>query len=605
MTKRTRFFIFAVSVAFILYFLTPSIRWYFMFSENDKYEAGLLGDTLKSEIGKRVSEATSALSKGEETDKFVGELEAIRKSFLKEVKKINKANVGEDPIDMRKDYSYADMYDILLKKRKKEKFVDSFFKNILEDYYSARFSKKRAVKNGIIKLGLDLQGGAYAVISVNFDHPSMKGKKFTAQEKSEMIDSAVIKIENRINRFGVSETSIQKMKEQDKILINLPGVKETSELRSIIETVGILEFKVVSKEGSEILSKIYQEAGAKGESIVDEESQLLEVYQKMLPANTEALYVSNKDEWGVEKENKQMLVVEKESLLGENVKIQSASVQTGNLGQYVINFVLDGEDAKRWAEVTGANVGRQIAIILDDIILETPVVQEKITGGRSQITLGNAPIEHLQNIALILKSGSMNVPLEISEENSVGASLGQDTISKALWACLWGVIAVFLFMFLYYNIGGIIADIAVVLNIFFLLGGLALFGGTLTLPGIAGIVLTVGMAVDANIIIFERIKEEFRSGKTLKTAISLGYDRAFWTIMDSNLTTFAAGIGLTLFGTGAIKGFAVTLCLGIVSSLYTALFVSKLEIDWLMSVKEFKSLRILSLLRGGNKKYEN
>ncbi|HQJ05886.1 MAG TPA: protein translocase subunit SecD, partial [Spirochaetota bacterium] len=501
--------------------------------------------------------------------------------------------------------SYADMYDILLKKRKKEKFVDSFFKNILEDYYSARFSKKRAVKNGIIKLGLDLQGGAYAVISVNFDHPSMKGKKFTAQEKSEMIDSAVIKIENRINRFGVSETSIQKMKEQDKILINLPGVKETSELRSIIETVGILEFKVVSKEGSEILSKIYQEAGAKGESIVDEESQLLEVYQKMLPANTEALYVSNKDEWGVEKENKQMLVVEKESLLGENVKIQSASVQTGNLGQYVINFVLDGEDAKRWAEVTGANVGRQIAIILDDIILETPVVQEKITGGRSQITLGNAPIEHLQNIALILKSGSMNVPLEISEENSVGASLGQDTISKALWACLWGVIAVFLFMFLYYNIGGIIADIAVVLNIFFLLGGLALFGGTLTLPGIAGIVLTVGMAVDANIIIFERIKEEFRSGKTLKTAISLGYDRAFWTIMDSNLTTFAAGIGLTLFGTGAIKGFAVTLCLGIVSSLYTALFVSKLEIDWLMSVKEFKSLRILSLLRGGNKKYEN
>ncbi len=605
MTKRARFFIFAVSVAFILYFLTPSIRWYFMFSESDKYEAGLLGDTLKNEIGKRVADAMSALSKGEETDKFTGELETIRKDFLKEVKKINKANVGDEPIDMRNDYSYTDMYDTLLKKRKKEKFVDSFFKNVLEDYYSARFSKKRDVKNGIIKLGLDLQGGAYAVISVNFDHPSMKGKKFNAQEKSDMIDSAVIKIENRINKFGVSETAIQKMKEQDKILINLPGVKETSELRSIIETVGVLEFKVVSKEGSEILSKIYQEAGVKGESIVDKNNQLLEVYQKQLPANTEALYVSNKDEWGVEKDNKQMLVVEKESLLGENVKIQSASVQTGNLGQYVINFVLDGDDAKKWADVTGANVGRQIAIILDDTILETPVVQERITGGRSQITLGNAPIEHLQNIALILKSGSMNVPLEISEENSVGASLGQDTISKALWACLWGILAVFIFMFLYYNVGGLIADIAVTLNIIFLIGGLALFSGTLTLPGIAGIVLTVGMAVDANIIIFERIKEEFRAGKTLKTAISLGYDKAFWTIMDSNLTTFAAGIGLTLFGTGAIKGFAVTLCLGIVSSLYTALFVSKLEIDWLMSVKDFKSLRILSLLRGGNKKYEN
>ncbi len=601
MSKRSRYLIFIFVSFFLILFLTPSIRWYFFFSEQDKIEASLRPEQIKEEVSKKVDATINDLKEGKNLENYKEELRIIKNEFLKEVKKINKVLTPDSKIKLKKDYTYKEMYDLLMEKRKKEKYVNSFFRSVLDDYYKKYYENKKKVKDGIIKLGLDLQGGAYAVVTVNFNHPSLKDRykdgNIPKKDKEEMIDSAMIKIENRINKWGVSETSIQKLRDQDKIIINLPGVKGTSELREIIETVGVLEFKLVSKEGTEALANVIAQAEGEGRRVFDSTGKLLPEFLAVLPPDTEALIKSNRDKWGVESENKRLIVVEKESLLGENVKIQSATVQQDGLGRNVINFVLEGDAAKKWATVTGNNVGREIAIILDNVVLENPVVQEKIPNGRSQITLGNAPIEHLQNLALILKSGSLNVPLEISEENSVGASLGQDTIEEGLWACLWGIVAVFLFMIIYYNVGGVIADVAVVLNLLFLLGGLAMFKGTLTLPGIAGIVLTVGMAVDANVIIFERIKEEFRAGKTFKTALTLGFDKAFWTIMDSNITTFAAGIGLSIFGTGPIKGFAVTLCLGIVSSLFTSLFVSRLLFDSLLSKIDLKTLRVLSLLK--------
>ena len=606
MKKRTRFVIFLLVIAFIAYFLYPTIKWYFMYNEDDRKEASYQGDALKAAIGDKVTKTYNELKSFDKDASYPAEMKVLTAKYKKEVKNINKANPVHK-VTVSKNVTFKEMYDTLLAsnandkaadKRRKEKFADSFFRSALQKMYTKSYDAKKQVKRSIIKLGLDLQGGAYAVVEVNFDDPSVKEKYpkgISAEEKTAMIDNAAMKINNRINKFGLSETSIQKIKDQGKIIINLPGVKDTSELREIIETVGVLEFKVVSKEGSDMLAKLQREAAAEGKVVVDKNGSLLKEYADQLPADTQALYKSNKDEYGVESENRQMLVVEKESLLGENVKISSAAVQQGNLGQNVIGFTLEGKDADRWAEVTGANVGRQIAIILDNVILETPTVQEKITGGRSQITLGNAPVEHLQNIALILKTGSLNVPLTIAEENTVGASLGADTINKGLWACLWGIIAVLCFMFIYYSVAGLIADCALILNLILLMGGLALFNGTLTLPGIAGIVLTIGMAVDANVIIFERIKEEYRSGKTFKTSVNLGFQRAFWAIFDSNLTTFFAGIGLSIFGTGALKGFAVTLCLGIVSSMYTALFVSRLIFDAMLSgEKEIKTLRLLT-----------
>ncbi|MCK4797506.1 MAG: protein translocase subunit SecD [Spirochaetes bacterium] len=622
MKKRTRYFIFLFSVLFGVYFLVPTVRWYFLFSEKDRNEARVEGDKLQKEVNIMVNETLDQLKK----EKALGiKLVAINKAFKKELKMFNRAieqnnrdiiNYNkenpdstmelENIIEVKKSFTYEEMRKILLDVKGKEKYVDAFFKNVLEDYYIEYFKEKKKIKNSIIKLGLDLQGGAYAVVTVRFNHPKMKERYpegIPKHEKEAMIDSAIIMIQNRINKYGLSETSIQKLKEQEKIIISLPGVKEATELRQIVETVGVLDFKLVSKEGSDILYNMKMEADKKGKRFLDQNGKLLPEYQAKLMAelgnpNVETLLTSNKDKWGKEQDERGMLVVEKESLLGENIKITAASVDQSEFGQSVVNFTLGDEDAKEWARVTENNINREIAIILDDIILHAPVVRDKIPNGRSQVTLGNAPAEELRTLALILRSGSLSVPLEISEEHTVGASLGRDTIEKGLYAVLFGFIFVLIFMVIWYNAGGIIADLAMILNLILLMGGLALFKGTLTLPGIAGIILTVGMAVDANVIIFERIKEEYRAGKTFKTAVNLGFNKAFWTIVDANLTTFAAGIGLSLFGTGPIKGFAVTLCLGIMVSLFTSLFVSRLIFDTLVNIFEFKSLRLLSLFRG-------
>ncbi len=597
MKKRTRLLIFLFCLLFGLYFLTPTVRWYFFFSEADKFEASLAGDKLKNEIDKKIDFSLEKLKKNEDVVK--SDYETILKSYKIEIGKINKAN-PESKIEIPQNVTFSDMEKTLSERRKK-KYVDVFFRQTLEEKYSKVYEAKKKVKDNIIKLGLDLQGGAYAVVTVNFDHPSMVTKYPKGIEKTEreaMIDSAVIKIENRINKYGLSEISIQKLRDQEKIVINLPGVKEATELRQIIETVGVLEFKLVSKDGSDLLAKLKREYDTQGKSIFDKDGNVVAEVKEQLPPDTEVLPISKKDKWGRDLEYKEFLLVEKESLLGDNMKILSSTVSAGDLGQNVVNFELGEEDANKWAKVTGDNVGRQIAIILNNVILQYPVVRDKITGGRSQITLGDAPIEELRTLSLILKSGSMSVPLEISEESTVGASLGQDTIEKGLFACMMAAIFVLVFMAIWYSVGGLFADVAVFLNILLLISGLALFKGTLTLPGIAGIVLTVGMAVDSNVIIYERIKEEFRSGKSFKTAVHLGFDKAFWTILDANLTTFAAGIGLSIFGTGPVKGFAVTLCLGIITTLFAALFVSRLMFDILVTYTDFKSLRALNLVRG-------
>ncbi|MBN2545310.1 MAG: protein translocase subunit SecD [Spirochaetes bacterium] len=634
MTKRTRFFIILIVVICGIYFLMPTIQWYFLFSPEDRNEASLVADKLKLDIEKKVEKSLNSI-KEEKIQGFEKEYDHLNDLFIKELKTINKAvrsgiisnldqntKIPDIEIKIKKIYTYDEMKKILTDVNDKEKYVNAFFNDSLEDYYIKEQDKKKKVKDNIIKLGLDLQGGAYAVVTINFDDPEVKKKiekvvedeKKTGKETDEkdvnkiiekykeaMIDSAMIKIENRINKYGLSETSIQKLGGLDKIVINLPGVKEATELRQLIETVGVLEFKLVSEDATQRVNEVIRELRSEGKYAFDNRGKLLPEMQdkinKELPG-VDILLTSEKNKWGEEEDIQYVYAVEKKSLLGETIKITNAGVQQDYTGGYYVAFQLDNEATKDWAQITGDNIGRKIAIILDDVVLYAPVVKERIPMGQSSIQLGNTPLTELNNLALILRSGSLSVPLEISEEHTVGASLGRDTIEKGLWASLIGAIFVIGFMFLYYSIGGIIADLTLAFNIMLLMSGLALFQATLTLPGIAGIVLTVGMAVDANVIIFERIKEELNSGKTFSTAFQLGHEKAFWTIMDSNLTTFAAGIGLSIFGTGPIKGFAVTLCLGIVTTLFSTLFMSKLILESLNSFINFKSMRVLSLIRG-------
>jgi preprotein translocase subunit SecD len=242
-------------------------------------------------------------------------------------------------------------------------------------------------------------------------------------------------------------------------------------------------------------------------------------------------------------------------------------------------------------EVTRANVKKRLAIVLDDNVYSAPVIQEEIAGGRAQIT-GQFTTEEARDLAIILRAGALPAPVVILENRTVGPSLGKDSIEQGVQSILLGALLVIIFIPIYYKLSGVVAVTTLMLNLVLLLGALAYFGAALTLPGIAGMLLTVGMAIDANVLIFERIREEVRVGKTVRAAIDAGYAKALSTIVDANITTFIAAVVLFQFGTGPIKGFAITLCIGIAASMFTAVFVSRAIFDSFMSRKKVANLSI-------------
>lgn len=243
-------------------------------------------------------------------------------------------------------------------------------------------------------------------------------------------------------------------------------------------------------------------------------------------------------------------------------------------------MTMDSEGSRRWSRITGANIGKPVAIVLDGYVYSYPTVQNRISNGRSSISgIGN--VTEAEDLVNILLSGALPAPLDIIEERTVGATLGEASIKAGFYSVLFGLIIVALFMIVYYHAGGGIADLALILNIIFILGILSAFNATLTLPGIAGIVLTIGMAVDANVLIFDRIREELRTGKTLRAAIDNGYSNAMSAIVDANVTTFFVAVILYSFGVGPIKGFAVTLMAGIAASLFSAIIITRVVVDYL------------------------
>jgi preprotein translocase subunit SecD len=256
-----------------------------------------------------------------------------------------------------------------------------------------------------------------------------------------------------------------------------------------------------------------------------------------------------------------------------------------------VEFVLDGRGAKQFGQVTTTNVGRNLAIILDGVVESAPVIREPITGGRGQIT-GRFDFAEAQDLANVLRNGALPAPLKLMEERTVGPSLGKDSIRQGTLSFIVGSLAVFVFMALYYRGGGLIADTALLANVLLVLGAFAAFGFTLTLPGIAGIVLTVGMAVDANILILERVREELRLGKTARAAVEAGYDLAWSAILDSNVTVMIAGLILFQFGSGPVRGFAVTLCLGIFTSLVTAVFGTRVLYELRLRGSRLKTVSV-------------
>jgi preprotein translocase subunit SecD len=380
------------------------------------------------------------------------------------------------------------------------------------------------------------------------------------------VDQALETIRNRVDEFGVAEPTIQRQGARD-IVVQLPGSRDAERAIKRIGETARLEFR-----------------------LVDDQQSVDEALKGKVPEGLEVLYERKVNKQTGEVTRLPLLLKKQILLTGD--ALTHAEVRIGSqFNEPYVSIEFDRDGARRFERITSENAGKRLAIVLDNTIYSAPVIRERIAGGQAQIT-GSFTIEEASDLAIILRAGALPAPVRILYESIIGPSLGQDSIRQGLTAGLIGSILVVLFMLIYYRLSGIVANVALVLNILLLLAGLGYFHATLTLPGIAGIVLTLGMAVDANVLIFERIREETRLGKPPRAAVDAGFARAWSAILDGNVTTLIAAAMLFQFGTGPIKGFAVTLSLGLLANLFTAVFVCKFIFD---SVIAFRPIQRLSI----------
>jgi len=428
------------------------------------------------------------------------------------------------------------------------------------------------------------------------------GREFRREIEENAIKKSIEVIRNRIDEFGVTEPEIVSLGD-DRVVVQLPGVKDIDRAKDLIGKTAKLSFKLVNEEVTTAQLRSYMEEAKKegleykrGERFSDYVFKFNQMLTDKIPAGYEVVFKKILNKATNEVEELIPYVVEQSaSVTGEDLQDATVRIDQQDNQPYVaITFKPRG--AKLFEKVTGDNIGKRLAIILDGNVYSDPVVQARIGGGNAQITLGagnyNDLLKEARDLSLVLRAGALPVELEFQEQRIVGPSLGADSIEKSKNAGIIGAILVFLFIVIYYKVSGVLAMKTLALNILFVLACLVGLEATLTLPGIAGIALTVGMAIDANIIIFERIKEELRGGTPIREAVETGFSRAFWTILDANLTTSVAGLMLLNFGTGPIRGFAVTLIIGIVCTIYTAYFVGKIYFEYYMEKTRAKSLSI-------------
>ena len=425
--------------------------------------------------------------------------------------------------------------------------------------------------------------------------------------KETALKQAVETIRNRVDKFGVTEPVIL-TKGEDRITVQLPGLDDPQRAIDLVGRTAQLEFRMLYKEDEwndeRVLETVRRAIASAelGEFYTDE--QLARSLKGIIPGDAEVLYSKKFDTKAMRQVrlegnsnsgwNGPWLVHKRIDMTGD--RIEYAEVSRDQFGSPYVRMEMDEEGARIFSDLSGNNVGKRMAIILDNNVNSAPVFREKIPNGIASITMGDGDgpegLVQSQDLVVVLRAGALPAPIEILHNRTVGKTLGDDSITAGrLSATVAGLIVLF-FMLLYYRGAGVIANIAVLLNMVFLLALLAAFGATVTLPGIAGIILTIGMAVDANVIIYERIREEVRAGKSVRGAIAAGYEKATWTILDANITTFITGAVLYSYGSGPIKGFAVTLMVGILTSVFTALVVTRTLFDYLTHRRGIKSLSI-------------
>ena len=480
-------------------------------------------------------------------------------------------------------------------------------------YYSMTPAQRQAMeparlaklRKQAIHLGLDLQGGLQLLLEVD-------KSKLSAAEAADAVERAREIINNRIDQFGVAEPLIQ-VEGQDRITVQLPGLTDRTRAIELIGKTALLEFKLVrSAEEQRVLFQrldswlasrrvvpagdtalarmpltgLMLDQGFFRNEDVPNVQRLLATpgLDSLIPPDTEVLWGSE-DEARVGVTGRSLYVLKRQSEMTGG-SVASAEAQVGldqtNPGAWGVSMKMTPRGRADFARVTGNYIGKQLAIILDGVVQSAPFIRDRIPSGDASITGGSFDVNTARDLAIVLRAGALPAPVNIIEERTVGPSLGSDSIQDGLTAGLIGTLMVLAFMAIYYQLSGGIAIVALALNILYLIAAMAYFGATLTLPGIAGIVLTIGMGVDTNVLIFERIREELRHGKSIHESVRNGYDRAFRTIFDAHTTTLISALFLFQFGTGPIKGFAVTLSIGLIANMFTAVLFTRMIYDfWL------------------------
>ena len=419
--------------------------------------------------------------------------------------------------------------------------------------------------------------------------------------RSNAVNQSLEILRNRIDQFGVAEPVIIRQGD-DEIVIQLPGVKDPKRALKLLGDTAQLEFKMVADSEGINLPELIRKAISSGQWHEGEDiKKLNRALENQLPKDTSIYFEKTVDQRTKREITTPLLLQNKVLMTGDMIKDAQVRIG-GNFNEPYVSIEMTGRGARVFGTLTEKNVGKRMAIVLDDIVRSAPVIREKILGGSAQIS-GSFTHEEATDLAIVLRVGALPAPVDIIQNMTVGASLGQDSIQKGLFSGVLGSILVVCFMLIYYRLSGFVADTAMVLNILFLFTGLAVLSATLTMPGIAGIVLSIGMAVDSNVLIFERMRDENALGKSIKSSIDGGFSKAFLTIIDAHVTTLITALALFLFGTGPVKGFAVTLSLGIIFNLFTSIYYSHWIFDTFNSFKIIKKINYMHFIKKPNLDY--
>jgi preprotein translocase subunit SecD len=567
MSKRYRFFIILAVIAVCFVFLLPTIRWYFMTPKEDQSLA--LGSREQIKIYAEQT-ALADLQGLIDSAKDNGGIPDKLTFLVKTARRINKQAKAKNP-------EKWDAKTVLSVFSSKQEALDA-----IETNYRERIFNLKNLQKSAVQLGLDLSGGLSIILQADLDALTERIRQqnedvnytLTDADREDAVNRALEVLNSRIDRFGLTEPVIRRQG-QDQIYVEIPGTADPERINDIIMGKGSLAFHMVDREAFEAFDSYYR---AHPTSTIDSATGRLLVEPSVipLPDDVQILGVYQKDRYGLDEFTGWTAVKQEVGLDGNHIK--SAVVERNNLdGKPEVTFILDDEGGEIFYKLTSTNVGKPLAIVLDERVKSQATIQSAI---RESVRLTGFGQEEAQNIALTLRTAALPVSLQVANQQSIGASMGEDTIRQGLYALVGGLAAVLIFMLAFYKGSGVNAVVAQILNIYLMFSILSAFNFTLTLPSIAGFILTIGMAVDANVIIFERMKEELRLGKTRKAVVDAGFDKAFWAIMDSNITTFIAALFLSQLGSGPIQGFAVSLAIGVISSVFTALFVSRLIFDF-------------------------